>query len=358
MRVLFLASILASLAAPAAASTVFLIDPVPAWGTPTPTLAPTVDINATFTPTASFSPTPAPTERPRKGKAPLQPFTATPTASETPTPTPQPTLAAWVYLAPLRDSRDKKVLVKGPNGWDDSDVAAVGLTRLAQSWQLFGYKDMSFLVHRELGRALGSQGVALIQAPEPVPGAAAVEAAKAAGARYLLKGEIKRFNIRKKGADAIFGTAFTGNNYYFNSEIRLELLDLQDGKSLFKQKLEFQRQYYNPKSMSAPDSETYPHYFLRAMPEFADRAAADPKLRLALGLPQLTATPTSTVTLETTPPAPGITPTAIMTETPVDTPHWICPKDDRVMLTEWEFCPWDKTPRSKFILVKPKKKQE
>ncbi len=347
-------ALLTVLSGQAFASSVFMIDPAPAWGTATPTLAPTVDVNATATATFSATPTPVATVRARKSKAVIG--TATPSATETPTPTLAPTLAPFVFLAPLRDSRGVKVLVRGANGWDDADVAAVGLTLQAKTWQLFGYKDISFLVHRELGRALGVQGVALIQATEPYPGDMSIIAAKQVGARYLLRGEIKRFNVRKKGADAIFGTSFTGNNYYFNSRVKLELRDLQTDKVVYKQDIEFQRQYYNPKSMSAPDTETYPHYFLRALPEACDRIAAESKLREALGLPRLTPTPTATVTLETTPPADGITPTPVLTPTPDNQPHWICPKDDREMLPEWDFCPWDKTKRADFILKKAKKK--
>lgn len=311
-----------------------------------PSPSPTVSMTPTESPTSTSTP---------PGKPRLVKGTATETATVTVTATPQPTLAPELrfHLIPLKDKRPKKQVASGRTPMDIVFIEAEGRTLLAKAWSQKPYGDVAYLFHRDLTRGLARSGFTVSAAEEPTD-QPALDQALAAGARYAVEGEITRLSIVKRGVDALLGTNFNGTNYYFNFEATLRVWDTQGSTLVSASKVEHQIKYYNPAMLGSAARETYPHYFMRGLPETVDWIGGADALRRLAGLPLYTPTPTVTLTPERREPTPGATPIIIVvTPTPVPKAsgaYWVCPKDSKEMDSKWEVCPWDGTPRSKFIL--------
>lgn len=277
----------------------------------------------------------------------------------TPTPNPAVTAAAGFYLAPFRDERVQKELHRGRGQYDAVTIKAEGLTQVAQAWQSSPWGSMALLWHRQVGQAFANAGLATMEAQDPPESESALETqAKAAGARYLVSGVLKRLDIDKRGADMLLGTNFGGTNYIFRVKAQLKVQDLSDGKAAVDRVWTFERSFYDPVRLGSDDSKTYPGFFVRGLDEAAKKLADETDLRALAGLPPVSPTPTPTATLETKAPPAGQLPepTATPAPTPDNGPYWINPKTGQRVDPNWNFDPSDGTPRKDFVLRQPDKK--
>ena len=326
----------------------YRIEPAPALlPSPTPAVAPTPAAEAA--PNAVVSPEAA--KAPRKRRHATE--SATPTPTDSPTATLTPTVVLGFYLQPFSDKRPGYQIFKGKSNYDSIYIEAAGLTLQAQSWQEHPYGAVALLWHRKLGQALAKSGLGVQAAADPLPSESmAVDVANGAGARYLVTGVLKRFAFEKRGADPLFGTAFSGTNYNLEVQVQLKVIDVTSQQAVIQRKWEFKRTFYDPTRMGSDDSKRYPGYFVEGMDEATASLAGDPQLRALVGLAPYTATPTPTRTSEVKAPPAGQMPEATATPEPTaDTgPYWVNPKTGNRVDPEWNFDPADGTPRKDFVL--------
>ncbi len=259
-----------------------------------------------------------------------------------------------IYLVPFKDARSTREIYTSRNGsWENVLIEDEARTSALPAWKALKLGDLSYLWHRQLALELANAGFAVKAAGQPLSEADALANAKSEGASYLMSGKISRLKIAKRGHDRLLGTNFTGTDYTFSSQIDLVLKD-SSGAVVVSKGLAFTRKFYNPEKMGSSDRETFPHYFMRGLPEAAHAVAADEALRKAVGLPTLTPTPTATATpeisAEQADKAAKTTPVPQPSVTPEPGPYWVCPKDGKRMDPAWEICPYDGTKRKDFIL--------
>jgi len=259
-----------------------------------------------------------------------------------------------IYLSPFDDNRPDKEIFKSRAKYDSVLIETGGNSLLARSWQELRLGDISYLFHRQLAYEMGAAGYRVMAAAEPESKEDSLAHATSAGAKVLLRGRLRQLKIGRRGADPVFGTSFTGMFYPLTFEAFPEIYDVQGNTLLWAQKIAFKREFYNPKRMGSLNYETFPQYFVRALPETARQISSNHELRAIAGLPALTPTPSYTPTAEVTPPqalAKGQTapPTPTITPTP-EMEYWVCPKDGKRMEPVWEICPFDGTKRKDFIL--------
>jgi hypothetical protein len=283
--------------------------------------------------------------------------TATPTKKEaralprlTPTATPQKLL-----LAPFRDKRRLPTIYQGRIDYDKVSVDPSGRTTLAKSWQELRDGDLSYLWHRSLARSLAAAGYNVSAAAEPMDDAAALEAAKSAGAQFVLQGEINRMIIDKRGADSFLGTNLSGTDYNFKSKTTLRLRRVVDGSKAVETPVAFEHSFHNKTMLGASDRDTFPIYFIQGLPLAGREVADSSPLREAVGLPTCTPTPTDTPTPDPKKVTPQPTATAgpqgpTPTPTPDTEPYWYNPHTGKRVDPKWNFDPADGTPKKEFIL--------
>lgn len=350
MRSLILAFLL--ITASCAEASPYRIEPAPALlPTPTATLAATVAPTA-VTATGQAEAAPAkPPKRAHKGTA-----TPTPTPSDTPTITATATAEAPLfYLQPFADKRRGYQIYQGKSNYDSIRIQAQGITAEAKAWSEKPFGDMAFLWHRQAGQALAKSGLSVVAPQDPGTDELGAALAMAAGARYLITGELKRFEFEKHGAD-LLGTSFTGTNYELYVQIRYTVKDLLRGEPVFTHKMEYKHVYYDPKRLGNDDSKTYPGFFVAGLEEAAFNLSAQEGLRALSGLAPFTPTPTPTRTSQAVAPADHAEPTATVEPTPDNAPYWANPKTGAKVDPNWNFDPSDGTPRKDFILRKPEAK--
>lgn len=209
----------------------YLIEASPAWEVPTPTPVPPKAKKAKGTPTPALTPTPE---------------------------------VLKVFLAPFKDRRRNREIYRGRASYENVRVDVAGRTLLAKAWQDLYPGDISFLWHRELSAALGGSGYRLSAAAEPLSDEDALKAAREAGADYLLRGDIRKLGITKKGADPLLGTNFGGTNYTFYSLHEVTLQSLSRGSKI-EGEIGHERIYFNNVSLGAPNRDTFPQYFVRGL---------------------------------------------------------------------------------------------
>jgi hypothetical protein len=264
-----------------------------------------------------------------------------------------------VYLVPFLDKRKLAEIYVAKSNYDSIRIQAAGLSMVAATWAKRPYGDIALHWHRQLGQALAAAGlqVAASQDP-PLSDAMAVEEANAAGARYLVTGVLKRFDIDKRGADALLGTNYSGTNYKLVVEAQIKVTDLASGQAAIDRSWTFKRTYYDPTFLGKYDSLTFPGFFLRGLDDSTAKLAADEELRALGGLPPYTPTPTPTLTMEVTAMPNGQMPLATATPEPTPDwgPYWVNPKTGKKMDPSWKFDPADGTPAKDFILRQREKK--
>jgi hypothetical protein len=241
-----------------------------------------------------------------------------------------PTLAtARVYLAPFKDSRKQRDLWKGNSRFEFVAVEAEDLSGQAKAWSDWDYEDLSFLWQRQLGQALAGAGFAVAEAPAPLPKTKMEQAARFAGASYLVDGEIKRLDIGKRGSDGLFGTNFSGTDYTFTWEAHLRVEDLASGNTLLDKVFPYTQVFHDPTRLGRRDKDTFPVYFAQGLGQAAQALSKDLDLRTATGL------------------AGSASPTAL------EQPYWVNPHTGKRMDPSWNFDPADGTPRKDFVLRQP-----
>jgi hypothetical protein len=238
-------------------------------------------------------------------------------------------------------------------------VEAEGLSRGAQAWQARDYGAFSFLWHRQLQAAFAGGEIRTAASQEPLDDAAALAAAKDAGAKVLLSGELEQGQIDKRGADEFLNTNFGGTNYTLRMKSKLRALDVASGKPVPVKDWSYSRVFFDPTRLGSPDYKTFPSFFVVGLKSAAEDFSGQKELRSLAGLPELTPTPTITPTPMTTPPTPGPSPTPAATFTPVPEPtpdfqpYWANPKTGKKVNPDWNFDPEDGTPRKDFVLRQP-----
>jgi hypothetical protein len=266
---------------------------------------------------------------------------------------PDPQAQALFYVVPFEDRRKQAAIHLARSRYENVLVEAVGLSLTAQAWQQRPYGGMALLWHRQLAQALAATDAGARASDEPVPDeAAALRLAGDAGARYVILGRLTRLEIDKKGADPLMGTAFSGMNYPMTVEARVKVLEVASGQLSLDKPWTYQRRFYDPTRMGAPNHKTFPGFFSVGIQDAAAKLAGWDELRAVAGLAAFTPTPTPTLTPLTAPPTPGPSPTPIATAVPTpDTgPYWVNPKTGKRVDPDWNFDPADGTPRKEFIL--------
>jgi hypothetical protein len=263
-----------------------------------------------------------------------------------------------IFLAPFKDVRRQRDLWKGTSNLDSIRVSAQDLSLQAGAWGSWDYSDTSFLWHRQLGQTLVAAGFTLAAAVGPQPAKEAQTAAGLSGCAYILDGALKRLDIGKRGSDEFVGTNFSGTNYTFILEARLQVRGLSASAAVLSKDLVFKHVYHDPTSMGSQDRDTFPRYFLAGLEAAAQNLSEDKDLRVLAGLPALAPTPTAAPTPPPVPvatapaqltPAPAPSPTA--TPTDLDQgPYWVNPKTGKRVDPAWNFDPMDGTPRKDFVL--------
>lgn len=327
---------------------------------PAPVLLPSPTPEAVALPTSVPVPSPeaSPAAKPakrRKGVTETPSPSATVSATATPTQEPQ----RLFYLVPFPDKRPVKDIYVAKAGYDSIRIQAAGLSQVAAAWSKKPYGDIALHWHRQLGQALAASGLQVAAAQDPAVSEDLAKAdAVSAGARYLVSGVLKRFDIEKRGADPLFGTNYSGTNYKLAVEAEITVTDLFGGQTPIKRKWEFKRTFYDPTFLGKYDSLTFPGFFLRGLDESTADLASDVELRSLGGLAPYTPTNTPTLTLEVTALPNGQIPAATATPEPTPDwgPYWVNPKTGKQMDPSWKFDPADGTPAKDFVLRQREKK--
>jgi hypothetical protein len=239
---------------------------------------------------------------------------------------------ARMEVAPFIDSRRRKELWKGDGRLEVVGVEAEGLSSQARTWDQDAYGSLSFLWQRQLGQALAEGGFPVSESPAPAKDPASLElGALGRGAKLLLSGDIHSLHIDKRGSDSVFGTTFSGADYFYSMQARVVVKDLVSGKTLLDKEWSDAHGFHDPTPMGRRDAVTFPSYFLSGFSQSALDLAGDGDLRATAGLAPL--------------------PTATPTPLPDDgKPYWVNPKTGRRMDPSWNFDPADGTPRKDFVL--------
>lgn len=262
------------------------------------------------------------------------------------------------YLAAFKDVRHQKELWKGNSNFDAVRVSAQDLSLQAGAWGSWDYSAVSFLWHRQLGHSLAEAGFSVQEAGPPGPPKEAEAAARLSGCAFVLEGELRRLDIGKRGSDEMVGTNFSGTDFTFELDAKVQLKSLSAGAAVLAKDFSFKHKYHDPTSMGSPDRETFPLYFLQGLQAAAESMSADKDLRRFAGLPALAPTPT---------PSPSPSPAALQTPTPAlaapvqpapspsptvvdQSPYWVNPKTGNRVDPAWNFDPSDGTPRKDFVL--------
>lgn len=267
-----------------------------------------------------------------------------------------PTAAPVFFIAPFSDHRSEPALYKGRSRYEDVLVEADGITQTAAVWQDRPWGSLAWLWHRQFVRSMAGSGVDVSAAELPTEDESALlTRAGEAGAKYLLSGRIEKAEIGKKGADDFLGTNFSGTNYPMQLKAHLRVVEVASGQPALDKDWTYERRFFDPTRMGAPDRQTFPSFFLVGLQDAAQKLSGLGELRALAGLPAYTPTPTPTVTPMVTPPTPGPSPTPEPTAvpTPDEGPQWINPKTGHKVDPAWNFDPEDGTPRDQFILRQP-----
>ncbi|HTB22869.1 MAG TPA: hypothetical protein VK914_09200 [bacterium] len=243
--------------------------------------------------------------------------------------------SARMEVAPFVDSRGRKELWKGVGRMEIVGVEAEGLSAQARTWDQDAYGSLSFLWQRQLGQALAQGGFPVAETPAPAKDAADLEAgARSRGATLIITGDIQSLHIDKRGSDSVFGTTFSGIDYFFSMQARVVVKDLVSGKTLLDKEWKDFHGFHDPTPMGRSNGVAFPPYFLSGLSQSAEDLAADPDLRGTMHLAPL--------------------PTPSQTPLPDDgKPYWMNPKTGRRMDPAWNFDPADGTPRKDFVLKVP-----
>jgi hypothetical protein len=197
-----------------------------------------------------------------------------------------------VYLSPFKDFRSSKLVHSGNMKYEQIRIIPQAITILAQEWRDLSQGDLSVFLHRQLINSLRRENIRLLAAEFPGQEENIFENFKEKQISFLIRGKILGFSIRKRGAD-IIGTNFSGTRYEFKSLVELELVSLENGQTLVKEKIDFNKNFFSKKMLGERDRDTFPRYFSKVLPLWADAIVRKEEFRKALGLGEFKESPAS-----------------------------------------------------------------
>lgn len=286
-----------------------------------------------------------------------------------------------VYLAPFEDARRNKALYRGVSALDEVWADSEGRTLLAREWG--GRRgDLSYLMHRQLLASLVNAGYRVAAPEVPVSLPQALAEAVSRGASALVTGSIEAFEFKVTGAD-LLGTSITGTRYSPQARLSVLAFAPATGKRLWEREVVESMDFESRVPLGDERATTFPVFFEAFMPLLGMDTADLSSLREIGGLPALPAAPLKASATPTPTPQPivvaapavpaatpvggtstakapvpiTVTPTAAPTAASPASPkepavrgRFKCPRCGRNMDDNWQMCPWDATPRSRFLL--------